>query len=66
MARLSSIPFEKVGPELQAVMREYDLELGGSGFVQVPAHAPEGAVFRQRGLRAETVSATAISPSSRT
>ena len=41
MARLSSIPFEKVDPELQAVMREYDVELGGSGFVQVPAHAPE-------------------------
>jgi hypothetical protein len=41
MARLSSIPFEKVDPELQAVMREYDVELGGSGFVQVLAHAPE-------------------------
>ncbi|HVB79935.1 MAG TPA: hypothetical protein VNE82_08300 [Candidatus Binataceae bacterium] len=41
MARLSSIPFEKVDPQLQTVMREYDLELGGSGFVQVLAHAPE-------------------------
>ncbi len=38
MARLSSIPFEKVDPELQAVMHEYDVELGGSGFVQVLAH----------------------------
>ncbi|MGA8567093.1 MAG: hypothetical protein WB580_04795 [Candidatus Binataceae bacterium] len=43
MARLSSIPFEKVDPELQAVMREYDVELGGSGFVQVLAHAPESS-----------------------
>ena len=42
MARLSSIPFEKVDPELQTVMREYDVELGGSGFVQVLAHAPGG------------------------
>jgi len=41
MARLSSLPFERIDPELQAVMREYDLELGGSGFVQVLAHAPE-------------------------
>jgi hypothetical protein len=41
MARLSSIPFAKVDPELQTVMHEYDVELGGSGFVQVLAHAPE-------------------------
>jgi hypothetical protein len=41
MARLSSVPFEKVDPELQAVMHEYDVELGGSGFVQVLAHAPD-------------------------
>ena len=41
MARLSSVPFEKVDPELQAVMHEYDVELGGSGFVQVLAHTPE-------------------------
>jgi hypothetical protein len=41
MARLSSVPFEKVDAELQAVMHEYDVELGGSGFVQVLAHTPE-------------------------
>lgn len=44
MARLSEVPFEKVPKDLQAVMRQYDEELGGSGFVQVFAHAPE--VFR--------------------
>jgi hypothetical protein len=41
MARVSELSFEQVDPELQAVMREYDKELGGSEFVQVLAHAPE-------------------------
>ncbi len=41
MARLSSIPFENLDEELREVMRAYDVELGGSGFVRVLAHAPE-------------------------
>lgn len=41
MARVSNVPFEKIDSELQAVMCEYDKELGGSEFVQVFAHAPE-------------------------
>lgn len=44
MAHLSPVPFEKVPEDLQKVMRQYDEELGGSGFVQVFAHAPD--VFR--------------------
>ena len=45
MARLSAVPFEQVPKDLQAVMRQYDEELGGSGFVQVLATAPD--VFRK-------------------
>lgn len=41
MDRVSKVPFEQVDAELQAIMREYDQELGGSEFVQVLAHAPE-------------------------
>jgi len=41
MPRVSAVPFAQVDPELQAVMHEYDKELGGSEFVQVFAHAPE-------------------------
>jgi len=41
MPHISNVPFEAVDSELQAVMREYDEELGGSEFVQVFAHAPE-------------------------
>ena len=41
MDRVSKVPFEQVDTELQAIMREYDQELGGSEFVQVLAHAPE-------------------------
>ena len=41
MDRVSKVPFEQVDTELQAIMREYDQELGGSEFVQVFAHAPE-------------------------
>jgi hypothetical protein len=41
MAYVSSVPFEQVDSELQAVMREYNKELGGSEFVQVFAHAPD-------------------------
>ena len=41
MGRVSKVPFEQVDTELQAIMREYDQELGGSEFVQVFAHAPE-------------------------
>ncbi len=41
MDRVSRVPFEQVDAELQAIMREYDQELGGSEFVQVFAHAPE-------------------------
>ena len=41
MARLSALPFDRLSPELQAVMRQYDEELGGSGFVRVLAHDPE-------------------------
>ena len=44
MSRLSAVPFEDVPTDLQAIMRQYDEELGGSGFVRVFAHAPE--VFR--------------------
>ena len=44
MAHLSAVPFENVPADLQQVMRQYDEELGGSGFVQVFAHAPN--VFR--------------------
>jgi len=44
MPRVSPVPFEEITPDLQAIMREYDTELGGSEFVQVFAHAPE--VFR--------------------
>ncbi len=45
MAHLSPLPFEQVPAFLQNVMRAYDDELGGSGFVQVFAHAPD--VFKQ-------------------
>lgn len=45
MAHLSAVPFEDVPNDLQAIMRQYDEELGGSGFVQVFAHAPD--VFRR-------------------
>ena len=41
MDRMSKVPFDQVDTELQAIMREYDQELGGSEFVQVFAHAPE-------------------------
>ena len=41
MPRVSLVPFDKVDPELQKVMAEYDEELGGSEFVRVYAHAPE-------------------------
>lgn len=44
MPRVNAVPFERIAPDLQAVMREYDKELGGSEFVQVFAHAPD--VFR--------------------
>ena len=44
MAHLSAVPFPEVPDYLQDVMRAYDDELGGSGFVQVFAHAPD--VFR--------------------
>jgi hypothetical protein len=45
MANLNPVPFEKIPDFLQNVMHAYDEELGGSGFVQVFAHAPE--VFRK-------------------
>ena len=41
MPHISYLPFAAVDSELQAVMHEYDDELGGSEFVQVFAHAPE-------------------------
>jgi hypothetical protein len=41
MPHVPYLPFEAVDGELQAVMREYDDELGGSEFVQVFAHAPD-------------------------
>ena len=41
MPRVSLVPFDKVDPELQKVMADYDEELGGSEFVRVYAHAPE-------------------------
>jgi len=41
MPRVSAVPFEQVDSELQAVMRDYDQELGGSEFVQVFAHKPD-------------------------
>jgi hypothetical protein len=45
MANIPSVPFDKVPPFLQNIMHAYDEELGGSGFVQVFAHAPE--VFKK-------------------
>ncbi len=45
MAHLRPIPFEQIPSYLQNVMHAYDDELGGSGFVQVLAHAPE--VFKR-------------------
>ena len=45
MPRVSLVPFDKVDPELQKVMAEYDEELGGSEFVRVYAHDPE--VFKR-------------------
>ena len=44
MPRVSEIPFEQIPQDLQEIMRQYDDELGGSGFVQVLAQAPD--VFR--------------------
>ena len=41
MARVSTLPMEHLGDDLRSVMREYDVELGGSGFVRVLAHAPD-------------------------
>jgi hypothetical protein len=41
MTRLESLPFEQVPDDLKKIMRAYDEELGGSGFVQVFAHAPD-------------------------
>jgi hypothetical protein len=41
MPHVSYLPFEDVDEELQAVMKEYDVELGGSEFVRVFARAPE-------------------------
>ena len=41
MARLSTLNIEDLDQDLREVMREYDKELGGSGFVRVLAHAPE-------------------------
>jgi hypothetical protein len=41
MPHVSYVPLEKIDPELQSVMRNYDEELGGSDFVRVLAHAPE-------------------------
>jgi hypothetical protein len=41
MPHVSYMPFEAVDAELQAIMHEYDDELGGSDFVKVFAHAPE-------------------------
>ncbi|MCC7121995.1 MAG: hypothetical protein IT493_10605 [Gammaproteobacteria bacterium] len=45
MAHLSSVPFDRIPSYLRDVMHAYDSELGGSGFVQVFAHAPE--VFKR-------------------
>jgi hypothetical protein len=45
VAHLSLIPFEQIPSCLRDVMHAYDEELGGSGFVQVLAHAPE--VFKR-------------------
>ena len=41
MAHLSDVPFPQIPDYLQGIMHAYDDELGGSGFVQVFAHAPE-------------------------
>lgn len=41
MAHIDPVPFDEIPPALRAVMHAYDEELGGSGFVQVLAHAPE-------------------------
>lgn len=41
MARISAIPFEELDDDLRELMRAYDVELGGSGFVRVFANSPE-------------------------
>ena len=41
MARLSEVPFAALDEELREMMRAYDTELGGSGFVRVLAHSPD-------------------------
>ena len=41
MARVSEVPFEQIPEDLRAIMHQYDEELGGSGFVQVLAQAPD-------------------------
>jgi hypothetical protein len=40
MPHVSYLDYADVDEELQAVMREYDVELGGSEFVRVFARAP--------------------------
>ncbi len=37
MARVSNVPIEDMPEDLTEIMRAYDKELGGSGFVQVSA-----------------------------
>ena len=39
MSRVSSLAFEEIPTYLRDIMREYDVELGGSEFVSVFAHA---------------------------
>jgi hypothetical protein len=41
MPHISYLPFESVDSDLQAIMHEYDDELGGSDFVRVFAHSPD-------------------------
>ena len=41
MAHVNLVPFEQIDPEVQAIMRTYDKEYDGSGFLRAFAHAPE-------------------------
>lgn len=41
MAHVSSLPFDRIPPNVQNIMQTYDKEYGGSDFVKVFAHAPE-------------------------
>jgi hypothetical protein len=41
MAYVSLLPFDRIDPDVQEIMRTYDREYAGSEFVSAFAHAPE-------------------------